>query len=123
MPQQTFPGNLREGWPIVAVISDPETGDWNVQARPMSDQGWINLKISAVKSAPRKANYVFGWNGQRIAKTSDSESMKENRPSLLNQIIETAKNLKWPEMPVYDVCHVVPLSAHANGPKNVPSTA
>lgn len=91
---QLFAGNLLESWPIIATVSDPETGDWNVQAAPANEHGWQGVKVSAVEPTPLKANYRCGWNGQRIAKSRDAGLLNENRKSLFDLVVEALRNQK-----------------------------
>lgn len=53
--------------------------------------GWRSLKLVRVNARPhekrQKLNWWLGWNGERLSRSSDAESLKEEHPALYDWVI------------------------------------
>lgn len=72
----------RDGW--VFVDETTLAGiTWRAFARPEPTTPWVNVRVVAKGSAPHKANYWLGWNGERWAESHDSDALRAHRADLL----------------------------------------
>lgn len=52
---------------------------------------WVNFKLVFAGKREHKANFSFGWNGERFAKCHDMDAMVEHYPELLEFVSEHVK--------------------------------
>jgi len=103
-----FEPKPNQGWEIVAQFDDPEYGIWKLQRSSVSNGAWTGFKLISAAADPKKANYMLGWNGERLPNNRDVISLAEHRPELFKAVYETIKNLKRPK-----TCHTAPQTVSA----------
>lgn len=92
MRRQFFKGNRpNEGeykdWDLIYTIVDNEDSFEVWKKRNKNVAGWFGVKICSVKKIRNKANYWLAWNGERFSNSKDLDTMKLNRISLFNKVI------------------------------------
>ena len=82
-----YEGKPRDGWPDLAWVS---CGDYECDFKMCGERyadGCWNLKVYAIGSMPRKANYWLQWrNGSLFGQ--DSATMKAHMPKLYQGVME-----------------------------------
>lgn len=72
-------------------------GDWQIFARGDWPSAWITLKLlhtQALKMKRRhKKVFNLGWNGQRLAKSADSDVLFEHFPEMSADLIDRLQKL------------------------------
>lgn len=121
--QKKFRGTLQPGWALVAAFETTEGPNWFLQCGVPDDFQTRPLKLSAEGFALGKANFLLNHGPDGLGQMPDLRKLQDYRPELHQALIDALPNLNWPEMPVYSVFKVAPLSEHANDLKSAVSTA
>lgn len=70
------------------VVDDAGTR-WLIDHRPdPSEDRWHTIKVYADGRAQRKANFWFGWNGERTNRSRDLGVMEQQRPDLYRLVMD-----------------------------------
>lgn len=86
-------GNIpRDGIEMTHVYDD-----WVLYYRPgHGDDGWESYKLVWLgRGGVRKANYWFGWNGERLARNNDERRLKIEAPKLYYALVSTLKRYRF----------------------------
>ena len=85
------------------MVGEIPTGDVTVVAtngtvylfrlNDRSSGEWHNLKLVFAGKREHKANFSFGWNGERFSKCHDMDIMAEHYPELVAFVSEHVKAL------------------------------
>lgn len=74
-------------WALVAA-----NNPWLVyKSRKEPVQGWVGARVIATSKVPDKASYWLGWNGDRLARQKDSNTMESHRPELYAWVVSVLK--------------------------------
>jgi len=76
------------GWSAIGEVGVFGGVRWILYASDERKHGWRNMKLAAKGWAPDKANYWIGWNGERLAATSDQRKLETQKPELRNMLLE-----------------------------------
>lgn len=94
MARKTFNGNVPpEDYAFEKRLCKERGVWWNLYVKKGPD--WINLKVVADGSAGQKANYWIAWNGERFNQHKDVLILKENMPSVFNEVEEFVIRYLW----------------------------
>lgn len=78
----------RPGMRHVADLSDTDGTRWAFYMWPTNEEGWGMIKLAAHGVVKRKANFWMGWNGERLARTTDAAALAYRRPHLHAALME-----------------------------------
>ncbi len=75
---------------LFAEVKNCHKRDWVIYyKKPRENSKWHDFKIALVGCKRKgRANYAFGWNGERLTYGYDLDSIKENHPLLLEKLLE-----------------------------------
>lgn len=60
---------------------------WRVHERPDGEE-WTNVLLTARHHVDGMNRYRLAWNGERLARSWESQSLEENRPELYRALVE-----------------------------------
>jgi hypothetical protein len=69
-----------------------EKGRYELHVRHQNEE-WLNLKLELRKPGRKgrreKRNWWLGWNGKRLARSSDAALLEKHEPEIYQWVIET----------------------------------
>lgn len=94
---RSFRGNLINAadWQEVGRVGPVDGVEWILFAKADRLHGWRSLKLAADGKAPRKANYWLGWDGERLAASSDLKRMQVGRPQMEPMVVELLRSVPY----------------------------
>jgi hypothetical protein len=91
-----------------------ERDNWRLLDRDKTSNGWISIKLEACGgrySKRGKRNWWMGWNGERLARNTDTKLLAEDYPDIHEWAIEQLR----PYQPAVSVTNALSPSPVTNG--------
>ena len=76
-------------WAKVCDLGKFDGIGWMLSSKvPDADSAWQSYKLVADGVVAGKANYRFGWNGERFTVHNDVDQLQQFRPSLAKAVLK-----------------------------------